>query len=70
MLAALMAALGGVILWAPYTTQLWQLFVVGIVAGFASGGYDTAAIVWMIELWKSQSATYLLCKFAFVINIS
>ncbi|XP_035702619.1 sodium-dependent glucose transporter 1 [Folsomia candida] len=43
----------------PLAPSLPVFFGIAVVAGFSAGGYDTAQIVWIIELWSGEAAPYI-----------
>jgi FHS family Na+ dependent glucose MFS transporter 1 len=49
--------------------SLLVFFITAAIVGFSGGGYDTAQIVWIIELWSSKAAPYIQTQhFSFAIG--
>ncbi|XP_054163363.1 sodium-dependent glucose transporter 1A-like [Oppia nitens] len=44
---------------APHVSNIWLLYLVGLLCGFGAGGFDTAQVVWLIEIWAEKSSSYL-----------
>ncbi|CAG2116597.1 unnamed protein product, partial [Medioppia subpectinata] len=58
-LICLLVIMAGAVSLAPNVPKLWMLLVDGLVCGFGAGGFDTAQVVWLIELWGDKSSQYL-----------
>jgi len=43
----------------PIVPSLLLFFVTAAIVGFGGAGYDTAQIVWIIEMWETKAAAYI-----------
>ncbi|OXA61462.1 Sodium-dependent glucose transporter 1 [Folsomia candida] len=43
----------------PLAPSLVVYFGIAVIVGFSSGGFDTAHIVWLIDLWSGEAAPYI-----------
>lgn len=53
----------------PSATNLTEFFVYSSLVGLGSGGYDTAQVAWIIDLWRGESAPWILSQhFAYALG--
>lgn len=43
----------------PFSTELWFLYICGIIVGWCSGAWHNVLYVWLIEIWQHKSAPVL-----------
>ncbi|XP_037045646.1 sodium-dependent glucose transporter 1-like isoform X2 [Bradysia coprophila] len=63
-----MAALAGIafsLYMIPHCPTQMVFFVVGAVFGLASGLYDAAQVVWIIEIWQEKAGPFILSQHLF-----
>ncbi|CAG2167233.1 unnamed protein product [Oppiella nova] len=58
-LTCLLAVMACAITLAPHVPNIGLLYTDGFFCGFGAGGFDTAQVVWLIELWADKSSIYL-----------
>ncbi|KAJ6643567.1 Sodium-dependent glucose transporter 1 [Pseudolycoriella hygida] len=46
----------------PAATNLTQFYLFSSLIGVGSGGYDTAQVAWIIDIWRDESAPWILSQ--------
>jgi hypothetical protein len=50
----------------PYSPNIWFLYTLSVFKGLSCGGFNTAQVVWIIEIWKQESAPYIHALLFFI----
>lgn len=50
----------------PYSPNIWFLYALSVFKGLSCGGFNTAQVVWIIEIWKQESGPYIQTLLFFI----
>lgn len=43
----------------PFSPSIWFLYMLTVFKGLSCGGFNTAQIVWIIDIWKQKSSPFI-----------
>ena len=49
----------------PFCTELWQVYLCSVVAQTGTGAFESGNTIWVVEMWKENSAPVLQLTKAF-----
>ncbi|XP_054152547.1 sodium-dependent glucose transporter 1-like [Oppia nitens] len=58
-LVVILLIMAGVVPAIPYSPNLSVMFTLAFIAGYCTGGLDTALVVWIVEIWAEKSSIYM-----------
>jgi len=66
--AMLLVLLGACVILFPYAHSVTILFILASICGLTAGGFDTAQIVWIIEMWENPGVFIQTQHFAYALG--
>ncbi|CAG7822422.1 unnamed protein product [Allacma fusca] len=46
----------------PYVESVMMLYVLTFIMGFGGGGFDTAQVAWIIDIWRHEAGPFILTQ--------